>query len=122
MNKDEIEAHLKTILGVEKVIWILHGIVNDETNENVDNMDCFLDERAVLLASSKDKNDLQYSWSMQAKEILEKETFPNGEKLKIILVNVPNLFLKLSHEEYIGISTDDKLHPHQEGDFACFLY
>ena len=122
LNKDEIEAHLKTMLGVEKVIWIPHGIVNDETNEHVDNMACFLDERTILLATSKDKNDLQYAWSMQAKEILEKETLPNGEKLKIILVNVPNPFLKISHEEYIGISSEDKMYPHPEGDRLAASY
>ena len=122
LTKDEIEAHLKQMLGVEKVIWIPHGIVNDETNEHVDNIACFLDERTVLLATSKDKNDLQYAWSMKAKEILENETLPDGKKIKIILVSVPNPFLKLSHEEYIGLSTDGKMCPHPEGDRLAASY
>ena len=123
LNKDEIEKHLKKMLGVEKVIWIPHGIVNDETNEHVDNMACFLDEKTVLLATSKDKNDQQYTWSMQAKEILEKEILPNGEKLRIILINVPNPFLTLNHVEFLGIiKNDSNLCPHPEGDRLAASY
>ena len=122
MNKNEIENHLKKMLGINKVIWLPHGIVNDETNEHVDNMACFLDESTVLLATFKDKNDTQYSWSMQAKEILEKETLPDGRKLKVILINCPNPYLKLSHEEYIGLSPEGNLYRHPEGDRLAASY
>ena len=122
LTKNEIENHLKMMMGVKKVIWIPHGIVNDETNEHVDNMACFLDEETILLATSKDKKDLQYEWSMQAKEILEKETLADGKKIKIVLINVPSPYLKLSHEEYEGISSDDKMYPHPEGDRLSASY
>ena len=110
------------MLGVQKVIWLPHGIVNDETNEHVDNMACFLDEKTVLLATTKDKNDQQYIWSMQAKEILEKETLVDGRKIEIILINVPSPYLKLSHEEYIGISIDGIESCHPEGDRLAASY
>ena len=42
---------------MDKVIWLPHGIYNDETNEHVDNMACFLDEKTVLLATSNDKSE-----------------------------------------------------------------
>jgi agmatine deiminase len=122
MSKNEIEVHLKTMLGIKKVIWLPHGIVNDETNEHVDNMACFLDEETVLLATVKDKNDEQYSWSMQAKNILEKETLADGRKIKVILVNCPNPYLRVSHEEFNGISQDGNLHPHPEGDRLAASY
>ena len=122
MNKNEIESHLKRMLGINKIIWLPHGIVNDETNEHVDNMACFLDEETVLLATTKDKNDQQYTWSMQAKEILEKETLNDGRKIKVILINCPNPYLKLSHEEFIGISQEGNLYPHPEGDRLAASY
>lgn len=122
MNKSEIEIHLKKMLGINKIIWLPHGIVNDETNEHIDNMACFLDEETVLLAITKDKNDQQYIWSMQAKEILEKETLADGRKIKVILINCPNPYLKLSHEEYIGISPEGNLNPHPEGDRLAASY
>ena len=122
LTKNEIENHLKKMMGVKKVIWIPHGIVNDETNEHVDNMACFLDEETVLLATTRNEKDQQYEWSMQAKEILEKETLADGKKIKIVLINVPTPFLKLSHEEYEGISSDDKMYPHPEGDRLAASY
>ena len=122
LNKNEIENHLKKMFGVKKVIWLPHGIVNDETNEHVDNMACFLDEKTILLATTKNKNDQQYLWSTQAKEILEKETLADGEKIKIILINVPDPYLKVGHEEFMEISSAGKDFSHPEGDRLAASY
>ena len=110
------------MLGMEKVIWLPHGIVNDETNEHVDNMDCFLDEETVLLAMFKDENDLQYKWSIQAKNILENETLADGKKIKVILINCPNPFLTVSQEEYDGIEQEGKMYLHPSGDRLAASY
>lgn len=112
LTKEQIEEHLKKMLGMQKVIWLPHGIVNDETNEHVDNMACFLDEETVLLAMFKDENDLQYKWSVQAKNILENETLADGRKIKVILINCPNPFLTISQEEYNGIEQEGKMYLH----------
>lgn len=122
LNKAEIEEHLKTMLGMQKVIWLPHGIVNDETNEHVDNMACFLDEETVLLAMFKDENDLQYKWSMEAKNILENETLADGRKIKVILVNCPYPFLTISKEEYEGIEQEGKMYLHPIGDRLAASY
>jgi agmatine deiminase len=79
LSKEEIENHLKEMLGMDKVLWIPDGIYNDETNEHIENMACFLDENTILLATSKDTNDIQYKWSMEAKRILENETTASGK-------------------------------------------
>ena len=122
LSKEEIENHLKEMLGLNKVIWIPHGIVNDETNEHVDNVACFLDETTVALATSKDKNDLQYKWSMEAKEILENETTIDGKKLNVILINTPNPYLKLTKEEANSIISCDNAKPRIEGDRLAGSY
>ena len=110
------------MLGMQKVIWLPHGIVNDETNEHVDNMACFLDEETVLLAMFKDENDLQYKWSIQAKNILENETLADGKKIKVILINCPNPFLTISQEEYNGIEQEGKMYLHPSGDRLAASY
>ena len=122
LNKEQIEQHLKEMLGMQKIIWLPHGIVNDETNEHVDNMACFLDEETILLAMHKDKNDLQYQWSIEAKNILENETLSDGRKIKVILINCPNPYLKISHQEYNGIEQVGKMYPHPEGDRLAASY
>ena len=122
LTKEQIEVHLKKMLGMQKVIWLPHGIVNDETNEHVDNMACFLDEETVLLAMFKDENDLQYKWSVQAKNILENETLADGRKIKVILINCPNPFLTISQEEYNGIEQEGKMYLHPSGDRLAASY
>ena len=122
LTKEQIEEHLKKMLGMQKVIWLPHGIVNDETNEHVDNMACFLDEETVLLAMFKDENDLQYKWSVQAKNILENETLADGKKIKVILINCPNPFLTISQEEYNGIEQEGKMYLHPSGDRLAASY
>lgn len=116
LTKQEIENHLKEMLGMNKVIWLPHGIVNDETNEHVDNMACFLDEKTVLLATSKDENDLQYNWSMEAKKILE------DNNLDVILVPTPNPYLKLTKEEANSIVVSKDAKPRPEGDRLAGSY
>ncbi len=116
LTKEEIEKHLKEMLGMKKVIWLPHGIVNDETNEHVDNMACFLDEKTVLLATAKDENDMQYKWSMEAKKILEENN------LDVILVPTPNPYLRLTKEEANSIVVSDDAKPRPEGDRLAGSY
>ncbi len=122
LTKEEIEQHLKDTLGMQKVIWLPHGIVNDETNEHVDNMACFLDEETVLLATSKDTNDLQYKWSMEALDILENETTVDGKPLNVILVNCPNPYLTLTEEESKQIVSSEQAKARNAGDRLAASY
>lgn len=98
LSLEEIESYLKDYLGIKKIIWLDNGIVEDETNEHVDNMACFLEPGVVLLATCKDKNDPQYINSMNALKILENECDALGNKLQVKLVNVPTN-LTMSEEE-----------------------
>ena len=116
LKKSEIENHLKESLGMNKVIWLPHGIYNDETNEHVDNMACFLDEKTVLLATTENKDDIQYKWSMEAKKILE------DNNLDVILVNCPNPYLSLTEAEANSIKLDDNAKPRLKGDRLAGSY
>lgn len=106
LSLNEIEQYLKKYLGIKKIIWLDNGIVEDETNEHVDNMACFLKPGVILLATCKDKTDLQYYNSMKAYNTLINETDANGNKLKVVLVNVPTN-LKMSEEEAKTLAIHD---------------
>ena len=107
---------------MDKVLWIPHGIYNDETNEHIDNMACFLDENTILLATSKDTNDIQYKWSMEAKRILENETTASGKKINVLLVNTPNPYLVLTNEEANAIKLDSGAKERLKGDRLAASY
>lgn len=102
LTKEEIEEELKESLGMDKVLWLPHGIYNDETNEHVDNMACFLAPGVIAIATTNDKTDIQYQWSMEAINYLKGETDAKGRSFKIIEIPVPKT-LALSQEEADGL-------------------
>lgn len=89
LDKLEIEEQLKIYLNVNKVIWLKHGIYNDETNEHVDNMCCFIKPGVVALAWTDDKDDIQYQYCMDAYKTLKNSVDAEGRKLQIIKIKLP---------------------------------
>lgn len=85
----EIEETLKIYLGVSKVIWIDNGIFEDETNEHIDNMACFIKPGVVALAWTNDKNDPQYAYSQAAYKKLKSSTDAQGRKLEVVKIKLP---------------------------------
>lgn len=102
MNRDAIEAKLRDYLNIDKVIWLPRGIVNDETDEHVDNMACFAAPGVVLLAWTDDQNDPQYQHSQLALDILTRERDAKGRAINVIKVPLPsNLYGRA--EEYATV-------------------
>lgn len=89
MTKEEITQKLKDYLGVEKVIWLKHGIYGDETNEHIDNICAFTSAGEVVLAWTDDQNDPQYEMSKSCLEILENETDAKGRKIVVHKLPLP---------------------------------
>lgn len=102
MSQLEIEEMLKTYLGVNKVIWLDNGIFEDETNEHVDNIACFIKPGVVALAWTDDKNDPQYAYSNKAYKTLKASTDAMGRKIEVIKIKLPKP-LYMSDEEAKGI-------------------
>lgn len=89
MTKEEIENKLKDYLNVEKVIWLKHGIYNDETNEHVDNICAFVKPGEVVLAWTMDEEDPQYSMSKSCYDILSQEKDAKGRAFTIHKLPLP---------------------------------
>ena len=98
LNQLEIEETLKTYLNVSKVIWLENGIFEDETNEHVDNMACFIEPGVVALAWTSDRSDPQYKYSSQAYKVLSNTVDAKGRKLKIIKIKLPKPLYMTKHE------------------------
>ena len=121
MTKDEIEENLKEYLNVEKVIWLKHGIYNDETNEHVDNVCTFVKPGEVVLAWTDDKDDPQYEFSKEDYEILQSESDAKGRKLKIHKLILPSP-IKITKEESEGVDSIKGTLPRNEGDRLAASY
>ena len=104
LSQLEIEENLKIYLGVSKVIWLDNGIYQDETNEHVDNMACFIRPGVVALAWTNDKSDPQYKFSTEAYKVLKNETDAKGRPLEIVKIRVPKP-IYMTEKESKGIKS-----------------
>jgi agmatine deiminase len=89
LSRESIEAKLREYLGIEKVVWLPRGIVNDETDEHVDNMACFAAPGEVVLAWTDDTRDPQYAFSRMALDVLEQSRDARGRRLRVHKLPVP---------------------------------
>ncbi len=121
LTKAEIENNLKRYLGAKKVIWLPRGIYNDETNEHVDNIACFIRPNVVGIAFPKDHNDIQYELSKASYDVLLSATNTEGNKLEVVKIVMPKP-LYLTKTEENGITRKDSSKPRVENDRLAASY
>src|SRR4051812_7363836 len=89
VSKDAMERHLKAYLGVQSVIWLGEGVVDDETGGHVDNLACFVRPGAVALHWTDNKRDPQFAVSQDAFERLSAARDARGRRLAVIKLPLP---------------------------------
>ncbi len=55
LTQEQIEAHLREHIGVEKIVWLARGLDPEETNGHVDDVACFVRPGVVLAAVTDDR-------------------------------------------------------------------
>lgn len=121
LSRDEIEAHLKNYLNVEKVLWVPRGVFHDETTGHVDNILCCLRPGVVALTWTDDKSDPQYERSAEAYDYLMSETDAKGRRLEVHKIHQPNPIL-ITAEEADGVDAVNGTLPRQAGDRMAASY
>ena len=102
MTKAEIEETLKAWLGAKKVIWLPHGIYNDETNEHVDNVCAFVRPGEVVLAWTDDPSDPQYAMSQADLAVLEGERDAKGRPFIVHKLPIPSRPVCMTQKDVDG--------------------
>jgi agmatine deiminase len=100
--REEMERHLKSYLGVQSVIWLGEGVVDDETGGHIDNLACFVRPGAVALHWTDNKRDPQYVVSLDAFEKLSTARDARGRRLTVIKLPMPGP-LRYRPEEVVGV-------------------
>ena len=122
LSQLEIEETLKIYLGVSKVIWLENGIYQDETNEHVDNIACFIRPGVVALAWTNDKEDPQYKFSSEAYKVLKNARDAKGRELEIIKIKVPKPMYMSKNESKGIVSGTHDAKARLEGDRLAASY
>ena len=117
----ELEENLKKYLNVEKVIWIEHGVIDDETNGHVDNMAAFARPGEVILAWTDDKTHPQYKRSKAAYDYLTTVGDAKGRKLIVHKMHIPD-DMYITEEEARGVVNSGEAVAREAGDRLAASY
>ncbi|PZU95943.1 MAG: agmatine deiminase [Pseudanabaena sp.] len=93
MDQTAIAEGLKAALGVEKLLWIEEGLLNDHTDGHIDTIARFIAPRKVMCMYPTSSDDPNYQVLKDIAEQLESMTDAKGRKLDVIKVPSPNLVL-----------------------------
>jgi agmatine deiminase len=114
LSKAQIETALKSYLGVTTIIWLDHGVFNDETDGHEDNLARFVAPGRVVLTWTDDRDDPEYQISQDAFERLSKARDAKGRALDIIKINQPGP-LYMTADEAAGIDVVEGTEPRVAG-------
>jgi len=108
MPREEMERHLMSYLGVQQVIWLGNGVVDDETGGHVDNLACFVRPGAVALHWTDNRRDPQYAVSQDALERLAGTRDARGRRITVIKLPMPGP-LRYRAEETLGVQARESV-------------
>jgi agmatine deiminase len=114
LDREAIERHLMSYLGVLSVIWLGDGVIDDETGGHIDNLACFVKPGVVALTWTDNKRDPQYAVSSDALERLAAARDARGRKLEVIKLPMPGP-LQYTSEEAAGVLARDHIKPRLAG-------
>ena len=120
LSKAEIEEQLKRYLGVEKVIWLGRGVIDDVTSGHVDNLACFARPGVVCLTWTDEESDPQHAVSADAFARLQVATDARGRSLEVVRLPSPGP-LAFEAGETEGYTGDPATHP-QPGERLAGSY
>ena len=121
LTRGQIEEHLRDYTGVDKVVWLEKGVINDETDGHVDNFACFAAPGTVLMTWTDDASDPQHAISLDAQRRLESGTDAKGRSFEVILLPSPGPVL-ITAEESGGVDAVEGTLPRREGDRLAASY
>ncbi len=91
LNKEQIEINLKNYLGLDNIIWLKEGIVNDHTDGHIDEIARFVSSSVIVCAYEDDKKDPNYSILDNNFKVLENALNKDGSKFNIIKLPMPHM-------------------------------
>lgn len=94
LSRADIEAGLKTHLGMKQILWLGPGLLDDETDGHVDNIACFAPGRRVLLAMPSDRSDPDHARMQENLARLKAARDISGLPYDIVEVPLPGRRLR----------------------------
>jgi agmatine deiminase len=121
LTRDDIEARLRAWLGVDSILWLGKGVVDDETDGHVDNLCCFVRPGEVLLTWTDNRRDPQWTVSNDALERLMAARDARGRRLKVHRIPSPGP-LRRTAAEAAGLARGESAKARSAGERLAASY
>jgi len=89
MDRRDVEAVLKSALGITNVLWLGGGIAGDDTHGHVDDVCRFVAPATVVLCREKDPHDVNYKALEEDRERLEQGRLEDGSRIQVVFLPMP---------------------------------
>jgi agmatine deiminase len=103
LSRARIEALLRRYLGVQQIVWLGDGVIDDETSGHIDNLACFARPGEVCLTWCDDPRDPQHRVSRDAFERLMAARDARGRRLRVHRLPAPGP-LHMTRREVAGVT------------------
>jgi agmatine deiminase len=114
LSRSDVEELLREYLGVEQVLWLGEGVVDDETGGHVDNLACFVKPGVIALTWTDDTRDPQHAVSRDALERLRAARDARGRRIEVVKLPMPGP-LELTAAEAAGVLVRETTQPRTAG-------
>lgn len=94
LDRSRTEIYLKAYLGVENIIWLKNGLINDHTDGHIDEIMRFVGPDTIVCAYEKNKKDPNYTILKENYKTLKKSKNESGKKFKVIKLPMPHMNYK----------------------------
>ncbi len=98
ITASEAEAHLKAALGVEKVLWIESGLMNDHTDGHIDTLVRFVAPATVVCMVPWSREDPNYEILHAIYQQLQHLSDARGRSLTVVPIPSPGLVTSVAGE------------------------
>ncbi len=90
LQQEEIEAFLKDIFGLKRILWLNHGwLAGDDTDSHIDTLARFCGEDTIAYVQCTDKNDEHYEELKAMEEELKTFTMEDGSAYSLVPLPMP---------------------------------
>ncbi|HVY93172.1 MAG TPA: agmatine deiminase family protein, partial [Bryobacteraceae bacterium] len=60
LSREQVEAHLRDYLGIDRVLWLGNGIAGDDTHGHIDDLARFTSADSIVMVAEDDPSDPNY--------------------------------------------------------------
>ena len=89
MSKSEVEEELKTLLGLDKIIWLKGVKGKDITDGHTDFYARFVKPGVVVVSRDMDESSFDYAVTRENIEVLQSATDAKNKPLELVILDTP---------------------------------